>query len=62
MLQPLLVHSLSGPTPVFPCAGCGKPEFFIKRKPLFEVDTKSGMLMNTDGGTPMVPIGAHTLW
>ena len=38
-------------------AGCGKPEFFIKKKPLFEVHTETGMLYNTDGGTPMVPIG-----
>ena len=42
-------------------AGCGKPEFFIKRKPLFEVHTETGMLMNTDGGTPMVPIGEEDL-
>ena len=38
-------------------AGCGKPEFFIKKKPLFEVHLETGMLYNTDGGTPMVPIG-----
>lgn len=44
-----------------PGAGCGKPEFFIKRKPLFEVHTETGMLMNTDGGTPMVPIGEEDL-
>ncbi|CAL5221480.1 g3680 [Coccomyxa viridis] len=41
--------------------GCGKPEFFIKKKPLFEVHTETGMLMNTDGGTPMVPIGEEDL-
>ena len=42
-------------------AGCGKPEFFIKKKPLFEVHTETGMLYNTDGGTPMVPIGESQL-
>lgn len=42
-------------------AGCGKPEFFIKRKALFEVHTETGMLYNTDGGTPMVPIGEEDL-
>lgn len=42
-------------------AGCGKPEFFIKKKALFEVHTETGMLYNTDGGTPMVPIGEEDL-
>ncbi len=35
-------------------AGCGKPDFFIQKKPLFEVHLDTGMLYNTDGGTPMV--------
>jgi len=38
-------------------AGCGKPAFFNSRKPMFEVQTSSGMLRNTDSGNPMVPIG-----
>ena len=37
-----------------PGAGCGKPDFFIQKKPLFEVHLDTGMLYNTDGGTPMV--------
>jgi HAD superfamily 5'-nucleotidase-like hydrolase len=37
--------------------GCGKPRFFTERKDLFEVHTGSGMLWNTEGGSPMVPIG-----
>ena len=37
--------------------GCGKPAFFEVKKPLFEVDTKTGALYNTDNGTPMIPIG-----
>ena len=37
--------------------GCGKPAFFEVKKPLFEVDTKTGALYNTDDGTPMIPIG-----
>lgn len=41
--------------------GCGKPAFFEVKKPLFEVDTASGALYNTDNGTPMVPIGARPL-
>ncbi|CAL8468745.1 g8285 [Coccomyxa elongata] len=41
--------------------GCGKPEFFIKKKALFEVHPETGMLYNTDGGTPMVPIGEEDL-
>ena len=37
--------------------GCGKPAFFEVKKPIFEVDTATGALYNTDSGTPMVPIG-----
>ena len=37
--------------------GCGKPRFFTDRKDLFEVHPDSGMLWNTEGGSPMVPIG-----
>ena len=44
-----------------PGAGCGKPAFFNSKKPLFEVHTKTGMLYNTDNGTPMVPIGEEDL-
>ena len=43
-------------------AGCGKPDFFIQKKPLFEVHLDTGMLYNTDGGTPMVrpPLVYHS--
>ncbi|KAK9829767.1 hypothetical protein WJX72_007769 [[Myrmecia] bisecta] len=41
--------------------GCGKPAFFTGRKPIFEVQTSTGMLRNTDGGTPMVAIGEQDL-
>lgn len=41
--------------------GCGKPAFFTSRKPMFEVQTGSGMLRNTDSGNPMVPIGEQDL-
>lgn len=37
--------------------GCGKPGFFNSRKPLFQVDTKTGHLVNTDDGAPIAPIG-----
>lgn len=37
--------------------GCGKPRFFTDRKDLFEVHPETGMLWNTEGGSPMVPIG-----
>jgi len=40
--------------------GCGKPAFFEVKKPLFEVDTKTGALYNTDNGTPMIPIGERS--
>jgi hypothetical protein len=43
------------------CSGCGKPDFFTKKNSLLEVDTATGMLRNTDGGTPMVPIGEEDL-
>ena len=38
-------------------AGCGKPAFFTVKNPLFEILPESGLLRNTDGGTPMIPIG-----
>jgi HAD superfamily 5'-nucleotidase-like hydrolase len=41
--------------------GCGKPRFFTERKDLFEVDPPSNMLWNTEGGSPMVPIGIEDL-
>ncbi len=41
--------------------GCGKPGFFSMQKPIFEVQTDTGLLRNTDGGTPMTPIGARYL-
>ncbi|RMZ54397.1 hypothetical protein APUTEX25_001973 [Auxenochlorella protothecoides] len=41
--------------------GCGKPRFFAERKDLFEVHPPSGMLWNTEGGSPMVPIGEDDL-
>jgi HAD superfamily 5'-nucleotidase-like hydrolase len=39
--------------------GCAKPAFFKdgNRAPLFEVDIKSGMLKNTDNGSPQAQIG-----
>jgi HAD superfamily 5'-nucleotidase-like hydrolase len=42
--------------------GCGKPAFFTEKRPLFEVvDPATGLLSNTDGGSPMVPIGEADL-
>jgi len=41
--------------------GCAKPSYFVEHKPLFEVHVKSGMLYNTDGGTPMIPVGESDL-
>lgn len=41
--------------------GCGKPRFFTERKDLFEVYPATGMLWNTEGGSPMVPIGEADL-
>lgn len=41
--------------------GCGKPGFFSTSKPLFEVHTPTGMLYNTEAGSPMVPIGEDDL-
>lgn len=38
--------------------GSGKPAFFFDvSKQMFEVDPETGMLMNTDDGAPLVPIG-----
>lgn len=41
--------------------GCGKPAFFSQSRPLFEVHTPSGLLYNTEGGSPMLPIGEDDL-
>jgi HAD superfamily 5'-nucleotidase-like hydrolase len=41
--------------------GCGKPRFFTERKDLFEVHPQTGMLWNTEGGSPMVPVGIDDL-
>ena len=41
--------------------GCGKPAFFKESRPLLEVDPATGLLRNTDSGTPMVPIGEADL-
>ena len=41
--------------------GCGKPAFFKEARPLLEVDPATGLLRNTDSGTPMVPIGEADL-
>ncbi|KAL8125742.1 hypothetical protein AgCh_013129 [Apium graveolens] len=39
--------------------GSAKPGFFHEnRANLFEVEPKSGMLLNTDNGTPMVQVGS----
>eukprot|EP00271_Cylindrocystis_brebissonii_P011347 TRINITY_DN2870_c0_g1_i1.p1 TRINITY_DN2870_c0_g1~~TRINITY_DN2870_c0_g1_i1.p1 ORF type:complete len:826 (+),score=111.88 TRINITY_DN2870_c0_g1_i1:747-3224(+) len=42
--------------------GSAKPGFFrdTNRAPLFEVDPQTGMLRNTDGGTPLVQLGDVT--
>lgn len=36
--------------------GCGKPRFFTERKDLFEVDPATFTLLNTEGGSPMIPL------
>eukprot|EP00039_Didymoeca_costata_P020528 m.341592 g.341592 ORF g.341592 m.341592 type:complete len:593 (+) comp20248_c0_seq1:226-2004(+) len=36
--------------------GCGKPEFFTSKRPLYEVHTPTGMLFNTDNGSPREPL------
>lgn len=41
--------------------GTGKPRFFTERKDLFAVDPHTGALYNTEGGSPMVPIGEEDL-
>ncbi len=41
--------------------GCGKPRYFSERGQLFEVHTATGMLYNTEGGSPMIPIGEEDL-
>jgi len=41
--------------------GTGKPRFFTERKDLFAVDPVTGALFNTEGGSPMVPIGDDDL-
>ncbi|GAB4817277.1 hypothetical protein N2152v2_004323 [Parachlorella kessleri] len=40
---------------------CGKPRYFSERSQLFEVHTATGMLYNTEGGSPMIPIGEEDL-
>ena len=42
-------------------AGCGKPAYFSEKKPLFEVQTKTGLLHNTNGGSAITPIGEADL-
>ena len=42
-------------------AGCGKPGYFHQKKPLFEVQTATGLLHNTNGGSPITPIGEADL-
>lgn len=39
--------------------GSAKPNFFVdgNRSPLFEVDISTGMLRNTDNGTPLIQVG-----
>lgn len=41
--------------------GCGKPRFFTERKDLFEVQPSTFTLLNTEGGSPMIPIGEDDL-
>lgn len=41
--------------------GCEKPGFFNSQKPLFQVDTETGCLMNTDNGAPVIPLGEEDL-
>ena len=46
------------------CVPCSsKPGFFKdeNKVPLFEVDIRTGMLQNTDNGTPLVQIGGSGL-
>lgn len=44
------------------CAvGCGKPAYFTQTKPLFEVQTSTGLLHNTNGGSAITPIGEADL-
>ena len=42
-------------------AGCGKPAYFTEKKPLFEVQTSTGLLHNTNGGSAITPIGEADL-
>lgn len=41
--------------------GCGKPAYFSEKKPLFEVQTATGLLHNTNGGSAITPIGEADL-
>ncbi|BBN15660.1 hypothetical protein MPTK1_6g21370 [Marchantia polymorpha subsp. ruderalis] len=43
--------------------GSAKPAFFMEsnRAPLLEVDLKSGMMLNTDNGSPLAQIGESTV-
>ena len=36
--------------------GCNKPRFFSERSNLFEIHLPTGMLQNTEGGSPMIPL------
>jgi hypothetical protein len=36
--------------------GSAKPAFFTSKQPLFAVETKTGKLLNTDNGAPVIPI------
>jgi hypothetical protein len=40
------------------CGDSAKPAFFMdgSRAPLFEVDIRTGLLQNTDSGTPMAQV------
>lgn len=46
---------------LWPAAGCGKPAYFSEKKPLFEVQTATGLLHNTNGGSAITPIGEADL-
>lgn len=43
------------------CTGCGKPAYFTEKKPLFEVQTATGLLHNTNDGSAITPIGEADL-
>ena len=41
--------------------GCNKPRYFSERSNLFEIHVPTGMLFNTEGGSPMIPLGEADL-